>query len=121
MNFNKFLIIPVLALFPAITACGNACKSSCDDANACAGVTTKKDCGSYCDKSQTLAEDANCSSQYDDFVSCVGDMDDVCNEKDTSCDAKGTAFFGCVLPYCMKTANAAQCKDVGVDLSSATP
>ena len=111
MNFNKFLIIPVLALFSAVTACGNDCKSACEDHNECAGVT-KVDCDSQCDKFETLAEDADCSDQYDDAISCGADKDDQC-KADTSCADESAKLFACVAPFCMKAEHAAQCAAVG--------
>jgi len=111
MNFKKFLLIPVLALFPAITACGNSCVSACEDANECAGAT-KVDCDEQCDKFETLAEDAGCSDQYDDFVSCVSDKDDQC-KADDSCNDELTKLGTCAGPYCMKSEHAAQCAALG--------
>src|SRR6185369_7710116 len=76
MSFNKLFLVPFLAF--AITACGNDCKSSCEDGNKCAGVTTKVDCDKFCDDLEKLADDADCSDKYDDAASCQADKDDQC-------------------------------------------
>jgi len=111
MSFNKLFLVPFLAF--AITACGNDCKSSCEDGNKCAGVTTKVDCDKFCDDLEKLADDADCSDKYDDAASCQADKDDQCKADDKSCDSQNAAFGACILPYCMKTEHAAQCSALG--------
>lgn len=105
MNFKKFLIIPVLALFPAITGCGDDCKSQCEDANECAGVTTKADCDDLCDKLEKLAEDADCSDQWDDLASCGSDQD-ACKDAGDACKSESDAYGACITPYCTKNPTA---------------
>ena len=117
--FKKLLVVPLLAALPAITGCGVSCDSVCEDKNECPGVT-KVNCDDSCGKSETLAEDAGCDDQYHDMINCLGDMDDVCSEKDTSCDPKISAYFNCALPYCMNASHAAQCKALDIDLSGGT-
>jgi hypothetical protein len=109
MNFNKLLIVPFLAF--AVTACGNDCVSSCEDANECPGVTTKIDCDDFCDKMEKLAEDADCSDQYDDLVSCGSDQD-ACKENNTACTSEQDAYSKCLTPYCTKNLAACQA-DIG--------
>jgi hypothetical protein len=116
MNFNKLLIVPFLAF--AATACGNDCKSICEDTNDCPGVTTKKDCDDLCDKMETLNDDASCSDQYDDAMSCQADQDDQCKDSGTACEKEGTAWFACIMPYCMNAAHTAQCSAVGLDFTA---
>jgi hypothetical protein len=108
MNFYKFLIVPFLAV--AVTACGNDCKSACEDGNECPGVTTKVDCDDQCDKGEKLAEDADCSDQYDDLVGCFADQDDICKPAADACKAELTAASACITPYCIKNPNVEGCK-----------
>jgi len=106
MNFYKFLIVPFLAV--AVTACGNDCVSACEDGNECAGVTTKRDCDEFCDKLEKLAEDADCSDQYDDVASCSADQDDQCKDNSEACKSESEAYSKCLTPYCTK--NLAACE-----------
>lgn len=112
MNFNKLLIVPFLAF--AVTACGNDCKSTCEDANDCAGRTTKANCDDQCDKADQLADDSDCGDQYDDYMSCLADQDDICKITATTCSSEATALGACVLPYCMKSEHTAQCQASGL-------
>ena len=119
MTFKSLLIIPLLAAIPVVTGCGGSCDSVCDDAQDCPGAT-KVNCDDACGKSETLAEDAGCSDQYDDMINCLGDMNDICSDKDTSCDSKVSAYVGCALPYCMNASHAAQCEALEIDFGGHT-
>ena len=107
MNFNKLLIVPFLAL--AVTACGNDCKSACEDGNECPGVTTKDDCDKTCDDAEKFAEDADCSDQYDDAASCMADQDVCKADSLAACASEFSAYSKCITPYCMKNPNASGC------------
>lgn len=108
MNFSKLLIVPFLAF--AVTACGNDCKSACEDSNDCAGRTVKVDCDDFCDKMDKLADDADCNDQYDDYASCESDQDQ-CKADATACATEQAAYSKCLTPYCTK--NMAACAIVG--------
>ncbi|HEX5100926.1 MAG TPA: hypothetical protein VFV94_15555, partial [Polyangiaceae bacterium] len=99
MNFNKLFLVPFLAF--AITACGNDCKSSCEDSNDCPGVTTKADCDKVCDDLDQLAEDADCSDEWDDLASCGADQD-ACKADNTACKSESDKYIACLTPYCTK-------------------
>ncbi len=116
MSFKKFLLVPLFAATAALTGCGNDCVSGCEDRQDCADASAEfkaQDCDDLCDKQETLAEDADCSDQYDDAMSCASDVDDVCKAGDDSCAAENTALFACILPYCSDAAHTAQCAAVG--------
>lgn len=115
MPFKSLLMVPLVASLAVLTGCGASCDSVCDDAQGCPGAT-KANCDDACGKSETLAEDAGCSDQYDDMIDCLGDMNDICSEKDPSCDSKISAYMGCALPYCMNANHATQCEALDLDL-----
>ena len=103
MNFNKLFLVPFLAF--AITACGNDCKSACEDSNDCPGVTTKIDCDKFCDDMDKLADDADCGDEWDDLMSCGSDQD-ACKADANACKSENEKFSACLTPYCTKNANA---------------
>jgi hypothetical protein len=109
MNFKKILFVPLLALLPAITACGNNCSDVCEDQKKCKDANASANCDDFCDKGDDLADNADCKDQWDDVIDCGADQDDVCSDTDKSCDAKFTAFFTCVTPYCSNAAHLAEC------------
>jgi hypothetical protein len=108
MTFNQLLTIALLAALPVVTGCGTSCESICEDSHHCPGEK-QVDCAHACDEAENVSDDSKCSDRYDDLKSCLGDMDDICSSKDTSCDAQVNAYAGCVLPYCMNANHTAQC------------
>jgi hypothetical protein len=111
MNFKNLLLIPALCLLPLVTGCGDDCKSSCDDAKKCSGANGSADCDKFCDSGSDLSDKAGCKSKWDDVVSCESDQKDVCDTKDTSCQAKEEAWSTCIGTYCAKTENQKVCTD----------
>jgi hypothetical protein len=108
MIFKKLLMVVLLAALAALTGCGTSCTSVCEDSHACPGEKAV-DCEHACDEAENVADASKCSGQYDDLKSCLGDMEDICSTKDTSCAAKTNAYVGCVLPYCMNAAHTSEC------------
>lgn len=109
MNFKKFLMIPLFAALPLVTGCGNDCKSACEDGNDCPGVTMKADCDKVCDDAEKLADDASCSDQYDDLMSCASDQD-ACKPDANACKSETEKMIACMTPYCTK--NPDKCASV---------
>lgn len=76
--------------------CGDTCVSSCEDAKSCDGADTSVDCQKSCDDGKKAAEDAGCSTEYDDLLSCASGVSDICNPGD-ACNTEATAFATCLL------------------------
>jgi len=109
MNLKNLALIPALCLLQLVTACGNDCKSGCDDEKKCSGANASADCDSFCDKGDSIADDAKCKNQWDDLTSCIADQKNVCQDQETACAAKRDGFFVCVAPYCQASAHTAEC------------
>ena len=99
MNLKKLTIVPMLAMALFAVGCGDDCVSLCEDAKECEDATDEQkdeDCDKSCEDAQKEAEDAGCEDQYDDFVSCASDVDDICNPDEEACAAEGLKYFACV-------------------------
>src|SRR5687768_18206968 len=81
MNLSKMMLVPVFMLAGLATACGDDCVSSCEDGKECADATAEQkamDCDKVCEEGEKDAETVGCEDEYDDFVSCYADVDDIC-------------------------------------------
>jgi len=96
MTFKKLLLIPFLAILPALTGCGSDCESVCEDANDCPGATKTPDCGKQCDESEKAADKLGCKDQWNDVWDCAGD-EDVCKaDSGKACEKELNALSTCV-------------------------
>jgi hypothetical protein len=116
MNLSKMMLVPVFMLAGLATACGDDCVSACEDGKECSDATADEkaaDCDKQCEDGEKNAETMGCSDEYDDVVSCVSDLDDICKfNPETDCKTEGTAFFTCFSKYCTAHADDAAC-DLG--------
>lgn len=94
MNLKKLMMVPMFALSLFAVGCGPDCESLCEDAKECDNATAedkKEDCAKTC---EDLAKD--CEDEYDDVVSCMGDLDDICKFDATKdCQSELTAYGKC--------------------------
>jgi hypothetical protein len=78
----------------AFTAgCGADCESLCEDAQGCEGALDA-DCATSCEKTEEAIEEAGCEDQFDDYLDCASDLDDICDRGDV-CASEAAAFFAC--------------------------
>ena len=114
MDLKKMMPVLVLALAGLATACGDKCKSACEDEKKCStadAATKAQDCTKVCDDASSKADTYGCSSEYDDVVSCVSDLDDVCKFDQTKDCTSETAKYGaCAIKYCTAHSTDAACK-----------
>lgn len=114
MTWKNLILVPFLALVPAIVGCGADCEDVCEKANECPG-DDDDDCGKVCSEAETLSENAGCEDQFDDYISCIDDEDDVCVEPGTTdlskipCASEATAYGTCVGKYCATHESEAGC------------
>lgn len=72
--------------------CTSTCESVCEKGKACSEDVHIKsadglaplnvqefDCPSKCDASEKKADDLGCDVQYDEYMSCQDDLDDLCD------------------------------------------
>lgn len=91
--FGITLVLAVLA-----AGCSYSCEDLCADAEdqGCG----ESGCQSACEKSEQLAEEADCVDPWDEVMSCASDHSDDACTNDTPCQAETDAFTDCVAPYC---------------------
>lgn len=96
MKAIQFVLLCGALLFTA-TGCSEPCVSGCEAAKDCDGASQDTDCEKSCADSAKLAEDAGCSSEYDDVMSCVSG-EDVCDMEaaNSACLAEGVAAGVCM-------------------------
>jgi hypothetical protein len=104
MTLRKLTIVPMLAMALFAVGCGADCEGLCEDAKECEDApdaVKDRDCADSCEKAQKLAEDAGCEEEYDETVSCAGDVDDICADNDDACESEGEKYGECLADYCM--------------------
>ena len=90
-----------LALALLLSGCGGPdCAALCEDAKKCANapedVKKAPSCEKYCEDQEKLAEGAGCESQYEAFLDCEDDADDICKSEET-CKAEFEALGACII------------------------
>jgi hypothetical protein len=114
MDLRKLMPVLVLALAGMATACGNKCKSLCEDGKDCADATAAakaEDCDKNCSDLDDLSDSADCGSQKDDWLSCEDDIDDICKPPANACEKEGTALFTCLGTYCAAHTTDTKCSE----------
>ncbi|MFP6685857.1 MAG: hypothetical protein VB934_14145 [Polyangiaceae bacterium] len=59
--------------------CTSTCESVCEKGNACSADDENFVCEAKCDASEKKADDLGCDVQYDDYMSCQDDLNDLCD------------------------------------------
>jgi hypothetical protein len=106
-------LVPFLALTPVLVGCGADCEDVCEKARECPGADDDDDCGKICEDAESLSEAAGCEDEFDDYISCIDDEDDICADSgdlsDVPCRSEGLAHLACVEKYCDAHASDAAC------------
>jgi hypothetical protein len=83
-----------------LVACGGPPSATelCARVAECEGAQSEADCVEDVEEVQFESEKAGCSDQYDDYVSCIAGVSDLCSEDsfEQECLEEGLALFGCV-------------------------
>src|SRR5687768_1557521 len=99
MTLRKLTIVPMLAMALFAVGCGPDCESLCEDAKECENATDEQkdmDCAKDCEDGEKLVEEKGCEDQYDDVLSCRGDVDDICKPPADACDSEQEALNKCM-------------------------
>jgi hypothetical protein len=94
MNLRKFTIVPMFAMALFAVGCGPDCEGMCEERNECDGAM-KQDCEKVCEDGEKEAEKAGCEDQYDDYLSCLDDQDDLCKMTESTCSKEFDALGKC--------------------------
>jgi len=120
MRFNQLLaVVPFLCL-TALVGCKPSCESLCDKAQDedCKDFD-HDDCIHGCVTVEDMQEDTDkCDDEWDDYLSCVNDQDDICKtreiDEDTNkykkCNSEIEDFSKCITEYCEDHSSRDYCK-----------
>ena len=97
-SISPLLLAVVLACLGI--GCSRDCEDYCEDEKDCDTGDKSIDCATNCENTKELNEDARCEDQYDDFLNCKSNADDICRVGDT-CEAEANRWNDCLVAYCM--------------------
>lgn len=108
--------LALVAAFAAVVACSSSSSSSGGTAD-CTSLCTagqqgnctsiKGNCANFCAALAVVYPEANCTSQYNAYESCLGSPATECNNQ---CGSQQGALTNCVTPYCAAHTSDANCQ-----------
>jgi hypothetical protein len=91
-----------------LAGCGTAdCTSVCEDTEFCPNGEDLEPCTNRCKATEATAATADCTTQFQNFLTCMGGADDPCSED--SCVAEGLAYVACARDHCAAHPGEAGC------------
>ena len=111
MKAGSLLTMSMLALLAL--GCSRDCVALCEDTQdeGCDALEGA-DCETVCEAAQDVADNAECSGTFDDWMSCLDGADDLCDAYKNECGSEGDRFEDCVGEYCAEHENTASCSDL---------
>lgn len=111
MRIGAVLTMSAFALLAA--ACSRDCVALCEDTQdeGCEALEGA-DCETVCEAAQDVAESAECTGTFDDWMSCLDGADDLCDAYKNECGSEGDRFEDCVSEYCDGREYTASCSDL---------
>jgi hypothetical protein len=99
MTAKTLKMVWILAVATFVVGCGHDCVALCEEGNSCPGAI-KVDCANSCQTWESLNEPASCEDQYDDYLTCIENQDDMCKEGE-QCNSKIADYADCLAGYCI--------------------
>ena len=106
-SFSFFLFAAALGL--ATVGCARDCEDICEDTKDCVGADKSIDCAASCDDARELNEAAGCEDQYDSYLNCTSEAEDVCTVGD-SCESEANKWNACLVDFCSQDDRPKECK-----------
>jgi len=100
MTARNLKMVWIFAAATFAAGCGHDCVALCEETNGCEGVTMKVDCAANCENWEALNEPASCEDQFDDYLTCIENQDDMCKEGE-QCESKINDYNDCLRGYCI--------------------
>jgi hypothetical protein len=72
------------------------CESLCEEAQECPGATPGVDCAAECKLSEQEAAEAGCSGEWDDLMTCIAELEDICTIGEGDCVSEAGAYSDCI-------------------------
>jgi len=105
--FPRLSVLPCLLAATAMVGCTYDCEDLCEDMRDCPGVDNSDyDCAEGCGQMEELADAADCSGDFDDYIDCIGGGDvctmyeDVENPAEMECYSEAMSYGVCIMVYC---------------------
>jgi hypothetical protein len=125
MSFGKFA--STFALVGAVlyvSGCSPDCRLLCEEqeeADCFADPDDEVDCERYCKHTQDLVTNADCQVDWDVYVLCLDDIEDVCDAypepclpdedcDDPKCDNEAEELGECIAEYCTEHPRNNECE-----------
>jgi hypothetical protein len=109
MTRSFSLILLAAALGLASVGCTRDCEDNCEDTKDCVGADKSIDCAANCEEARELNEDAGCEDEYDSYLNCTNQTDDICTAGD-SCESEANKWNDCLVKYCSDPENTEKCQ-----------
>jgi hypothetical protein len=115
------VVLSVLALY----GCGPDCRLLCEEIEKadCEGNAASDaiDCEYRCKHEQDLVTNAECQAEYDTYLLCIDDLDNICDAfpeycvegedcDDPKCDNELEELFECYTDYCTEHPRNNECE-----------
>jgi len=106
MRFRNFLFASLIAFSaPMMVGCGSSCEDLCEEGKDedCDDFEAG-DCLDFCQNGEELNEKADCEDDFDKYVSCLSDQDDICDAfgDGDNCEDEVGDYGDCVADYCIE-------------------
>lgn len=114
MRLHRLGLAILLGASLGLTGCGYSCTNWCEDhTEECKGDDTNPDdCDPICEIIERRNEDMECDDEFDDIMSCLGDLDDICDAddlEDPACGSEQEKYSNCLNDFCVDHPNNDDC------------
>ena len=132
MSFGKlastFALLSTLLCVPGCDP-QDECRSMCEkqeEADCDTGLPDAIDCERYCKHQLDLVTNADCQSDWDAYMLCIDELENVCDAypdpckpddddcDDPKCDNEFEELEECIVDYCCDNPRNNECSDRGV-------
>ena len=111
MRLHRLCLGFFLGASLALTGCGYSCTNWCEDhTEECKDDDTNPDdCSPICEIIERRNDDMECDDEFDEVMSCIGDLDDICDADDDKCQKEQENYSDCVVDFCDDHPNNDDC------------
>jgi hypothetical protein len=113
MRLHQLALTALLGASLALTGCGYSCADLCEDHAECDDDDTNPDdCDPICEIIERRNEDMGCDEDFDKYVDCAAELDDVCDIddlEDPACEDEQQDYSECIVDFCTDHPNNDDC------------
>jgi hypothetical protein len=116
-------LLMLVALY--VFGCSPDCRLLCEKLEEadCEGISDAPDCEKQCKHDQDLVTNAECQEEYDAYLLCIDELEDVCDIvpecdlgetcSDAKCDNEAEDLNECYEDYCTEHPRNNECEERG--------